>query len=330
MATIKDIAKKAGVSIATVSRVLNYDTTLSVSDETKKRIFEVAEELDYKKKAGVRKPDFGKIAIFQWHTEKEELEDLYYMSIRLGVENRCRHHGIHVVKYFQDSFGDWKDEDIQGLIAIGKFSSSQVDQLSSISENIVFVDFSPNEDQFDSIVADFERATIKVLDYLIDKGHKEIGYIGGREVFKDQTSAIEDPRELAFKRHLAEKGLLQEDYMYTGKFLVDHGYSLMKKAIKDHGDKLPTAFLAGNDTLAIGVLRALLEEGIAVPDRVNVIGMNDISVSKYVFPPLSTVNVHTELMGETAVDTILERIEGRKIAKKINIATELVIRNSSF
>ena len=330
MATIKDIAKKAGVSIATVSRVLNYDTTLSVSDETKKRIFEAAEELDYKKKSGVRKPDIGKIAIFQWHTEKEELEDLYYMSIRLGVENRCRHHGINVMKYFQDSLGERKDEDIQGLIAIGKFSSSQVNQLSSITENIVFVDFSPNEDHFDAIVADFERATVKVLDYLIDKGHKKIGYIGGREVFKDQTSTIEDPRELAFKRHLAEKGLLHAGYMYTGKFLVDDGYSLMKEAIQKHGDKLPTAFLAGNDTLAIGVLRALLEEGIAVPERVNVIGMNDISVSKYVFPPLSTVQVHTELMGETAVDTVLERIEGRKTAKKINIATELVIRNSSF
>src|SRR3954462_8566690 len=90
MATIKDIAQIAGVSIATVSRVLNYDTTLSVSDETKKRIFEVAEELSYKKKQA-RKQESGKIALLQWYTEKEELEDLYYMSIRLGVENRCPH-----------------------------------------------------------------------------------------------------------------------------------------------------------------------------------------------------------------------------------------------
>lgn len=330
MATIKDIATKAGVSIATVSRVLNYDNTLSVSDETKKRIFEAAEELDYKKKAGGRKPELGNIALFQWYTEKEELEDLYYMSIRLGVENRCRQHGMGVVKYFQDSLEELKQEEIQGLIAIGKYSHKQVDELSSVTQNIVFVDFSPDEEQFDSVVADFEQATVKVLDYLLNKGHKQIGYLGGREEFKDQTSAIEDPRERAFKRHLAEHGLLNEVLMYTGTFSVDSGYSLMKKAIQEHGDNLPTAFFAGNDPLAIGALRALLEAGISVPERVNVIGVNDISVSKYVFPALSTVKVHTELMGETAVDTLLERIQGRQIPKKITISTKLIIRNSSL
>ncbi|WP_284036859.1 LacI family DNA-binding transcriptional regulator [Neobacillus sp. 114] len=330
MATIKDIAKKAGVSIATVSRVLNYDTTLSVSDETKKRIFEVAEELDYKKKAVVRKPEIGKIALFQWYTEKEELEDLYYMSIRLGVENRCRHHGIQVIKYFQDSFEELKGEDIHGLIAIGKFSRRQISELASVTENIVFVDYSPDEDQYDSVVVDMERATMKILDYLLEKGHKEIGYIGGREAYKDQATVIEDSRELAFKRYLTGKGLLDEKFMYIGGFSVDQGCTLMKQAIEDHGDRLPTAFFAGNDPIAIGALRALLEAGISVPERVNIIGINDISVSKYVFPALSTVKVYTEQMGETAVDTLLERNEGRTIAKKIAFPTKLIIRNSSF
>ena len=85
MATIKDIAELAGVSIATVSRVLNYDSTLSVADETKKRIFEVAEQLSYKQKPA-KKLETGNIALLQWYTEKEELEDLYYMSIRLKTK----------------------------------------------------------------------------------------------------------------------------------------------------------------------------------------------------------------------------------------------------
>ncbi|MGJ7911918.1 LacI family DNA-binding transcriptional regulator [Neobacillus sp. LXY-1] len=329
MATIKDIAKKAGVSIATVSRVLNYDTTLSVSDETKKKIFEVAEELSYKKKSA-RKQENGKIAVLQWYTEKEELEDLYYMSIRLGVENRCQHLGILVSRYFQDNYEELKEDDIQGLVAIGKFSSRQVRELQGITKNIIFVDTSPDEDRFDSVVNDFERATQKVLDYLIEKGHTRLGYIGGREVFMDKTSTIEDPRELTFKRYLFDKGLLHESFMYIGAFSVHDGHALMKKAIQEQGENLPTAFFAGNDSIAIGALRALLEEGIPVPDRVNIIGVNDISISKYVYPALSTVKVYTELMGETAVDTLLERIEGRKTAKKIMIATKLMIRNSSF
>ncbi|MFK9092177.1 LacI family DNA-binding transcriptional regulator [Bacillus salipaludis] len=329
MATIKDIAQLAGVSIATVSRVLNYDTTLSVGDETKKRIFEAAEELSYKKKP-VRKQESGKIALLQWYTEKEELDDLYYMSIRLGVENRCRHHGIQMAKYFQDNYEELKDDEIQGLIAIGKFSSKQVKELHSITKNIVFVDSSPDEERFDSIVIDFVKATEKVLQHFVEKGHENIGYIGGREGFKDKTSIIEDQRELAFKHYLKENGLLNEAFMYTGMFSADDGHSLMKKAIQEHGDNLPTAFFAGNDSLAVGALRALLEEGIAVPERVNIIGVNDISISKYVFPSLSTIKVYTELMGETAVDTLLERIEGRKTAKKIFIATKLILRNSSF
>jgi LacI family transcriptional regulator len=329
MATIKDIAQKAGVSIATVSRVLNYDATLSVSDDTKKRIFEAAEELDYKKKP-VRKQESGKIALLQWYTEKEELEDLYYMSIRLGVENRCQYHGIQVVRFFQDHYDDLKNGEIQGLIAIGKFSGRQVKELQSLTENIVFVDFSPDEEQFDSVVVDFGKAVEKVLSFFWQNGHKQIGYIGGREAFKDQTSVIEDPREGTFKRYMAEKGILNEAYMYRGSFSVEDGYSLMKKAIREHGENLPTAFFAGNDSIAVGALRALLEAGIAVPDRVNIIGVNDISIAKYVFPALSTVKVYTELMGETAVDTLLERMEGRKTAKKITIATKLIIRNSSF
>ncbi|WP_026573631.1 LacI family DNA-binding transcriptional regulator [Bacillus sp. UNC438CL73TsuS30] len=329
MATIKDIAQLAGVSIATVSRVLNYDTTLSVSDDTKKRIFEAAEELSYKK-LPARKQETGKIALLQWYTEKEELEDLYYMSIRLGVENRCRHHGLQMASYFQDNIEDLKQDDLRGLIAIGKFSSKQVKELSSITKKIVFVDYSPDEEQFDSIVIDFEKATKKVLNHLIKKGHERIGYIGGREVFRDKTSTIEDLRESTFKRYLDEKGLLNEAYMYNGSFSVQDGHSLMKRAIDEHKEQLPTAFFVANDSIAVGALRALLEEEISVPDRVNIIGVNDISLAKYVFPALSTVKVYTELMGETAVDTLLERIEGRKIAKKVMIATKLILRNSSF
>ena len=79
-----------------------------------------------------------------------------------------------------------------------------------------------------------------------------------------------------------------------------------------------------NDSMAIGCLRALLEEGISVPQRVSIIGVNDISVTKYVFPPLSTVRVYTELMGETAVDLLIERITERQVAKKVSLSTQLV------
>lgn len=329
MATIKDIAVKAGVSIATVSRVLNYDPTISVADETKKRIFEVAEALSYKKKAN-RKSSLPKVAIIHWYTEKEELDDLYYMSIRIGAENQCQNNNLQVIKLFYDNYEEIINEDVQGIIAVGKFSLKQADELRRVTDNIVFVDCSPDDETYDSVIVDFEKATRKVLDYLMEKGHQSIGFIGGREYYKDQTSTIEDLREATFKSYLSVKNLLNEKAIYVSTFSVDQGYNLMKQAIKEHGEALPTAFFVGNDAMAIGCLRALLEEKISVPDRVNIIGVNDISVSKYVFPSLSTVKIHTELMGETAVDLLLERLNDRIVSKKVFVGTELLIRQSSF
>ncbi|WP_025730454.1 LacI family DNA-binding transcriptional regulator [Heyndrickxia ginsengihumi] len=329
MATIKDIAEKAGVSISTVSRVLNYDETLSVTDETKKKIFEVAEELSYKKR-NVRKSETKNIALIYWYTEREELDDLYYMSIRLGIMERCQQKNIRVITYYLDQIDDFHKEDIQGIIAVGKFSLKQVEMLRQLSTHIVFVDSSPNDDQFDAVVVDLKKVTKNIIDYFIDHQHKRIGFIGGHETFKDQTAEIEDSRETTFKQYMTEKGLLDESLIYIGKFTAQDGYTLMNQAIRDHQQQLPTAFFAASDAIAVGCLRALLENKIAVPERVNIIGIDDISVAKYVFPALSTVKVYTDLMGETAVDLLLERIEGRTIAKKVSIATKFIKRNSSF
>lgn len=326
MATIKDIAERVGVSIATVSRVLNYDSKLSVGDETKQKIFEVAEELSYRKKTARRTTAY-KIAIIHWYTEKQELDDLYYMSIRLGIENRCEALGIQVAKMYKGSVQ--QDEEIHGIIAIGKYNKRQAEELRQQTDNIVFVDSSPDDDQYDSVLSDFYKATENVLQRFIEKGHTNIGYIGGREIYEDQTEEIEDPRRICFENYLTPRGLYDETKVYMGKFSVEDGYALTKQAIADHGDNLPTAFFAANDSIAIGSLRALHEAGISVPDQVNLIGVNDISVSKYIYPPLSTVKVFTEVMGETAVDLLVERLSDRQIAKKVVIATKLEIRGSS-
>ncbi|MDQ0255876.1 LacI family transcriptional regulator [Evansella vedderi] len=328
MATIKDIAKKAGVSPATVSRVLNYDSTLSVADATKKKIFEAAEELSYQKRSA-KKFAGQKIAIVHWYmTEKEELNDLYYLSIRVGIDERCKQLEVIPEIYYYDNINEIDSTQIEGIIAVGKFSNKQVNDLSKIHPLIVFVDFSPDEDIFDSVVIDFEKATKSIINYFIESGHKKIGYIGGREFLKDELNPIDDLREMTFIKYMEEKGLFQENFMFIGSFSVEEGYKLMKQAINELGDKLPTAFFMSSDVMAIGALRALHEEKIIVPDRVSVFGINDMSVSKYVYPPLSTVKVYTEEMGGTAVDTLIERMEGRNIAKKIVISTKLMIRES--
>lgn len=327
-ATIKDIAEKAGVSIATVSRVLNFDETLSVGDETKKRIFEVAEELSYQKRK-TKKSLVPKIAIVHWYTEQEELNDLYYMSIRLGIEERAKSHNLQLATYFYDDFDAINQDQLQGIVAVGKFSKQQAEEFKKAARNVVFVDSSPDPEKFDSVIVDFERATERVLDHFIAKGHTQIGYIGGRETYREHSATLDDQREQTFIKYLSGRGMLREDAMFIGSFTVKDGHRMMSQAIAELGDSLPSAFFAGNDSIAIGSLQALHEHGIRVPEQVSIIGVNDISVSKYIFPALSTVKVYTEVMGETAVDLLVERITERKIAKQVMIATKLKLRQSS-
>ncbi|QUW21527.1 LacI family DNA-binding transcriptional regulator [Sporosarcina sp. Marseille-Q4063] len=327
MATIKDIAERAGVSSATVSRVLNFDASLSVADETKKRVFEAAEELDYRKRTS-KKYVHQKIAVIHWYTEKEELNDLYYLSIRLGIEQRCKDIGMNPEVYFFDNIKDINPAEIEGIIAIGKFGPKQVDELTDINPLVVFVDYSPNEEKFDTIVIDFEKATNKIIDFFIATSHQKIGFIGGRELLKGQEKPIEDLRENAFQSYMKEKGLYNDRFVFVGSFSVEDGYNLMQQAIEELGEDLPTAFFISSDVMAIGSMRALHEANIAIPERVSIIGINDMSVSKHMYPSLSTIRVYTEIMGEAAVDTLLERLEGRKVAKKIVVSTKLIIRNS--
>ncbi|MDS0525392.1 LacI family DNA-binding transcriptional regulator [Clostridium sp. SHJSY1] len=329
MATIKDIAERAGVSISTVSRVLNYDPTISTSNETKKRIFEIASELSYDKHINKKKSN-NRVAIVKWYTEEEELNDLYYLSIRLGIEKKCKELNFGVVMYTQDNISQIKDENIQNIIAVGKFSKDEINRFTNGDSNIIFVDYSPNENIYDSVVTNFELATKNVVDHYIEKGHKNIGYIGGIEFFKDKSDYVDDIRGITLKTYLKKLKLYSDKNIFIGKFTVDDGYSLMKQAIVELKEELPTAFFVANDTMAIGALRALTEHGIEVPNRVNIIGANDISVAQYLNPPLSSVKVHTENMGETAVELLLERINGRTIAKKVSLSTELIIRSSSF
>lgn len=126
MATIKDIAEQAGVSPATVSRVLNYDSELAVSSETKEKIFKTAEALNYTKHKKKSQVENGRIRLIQWFDTEEELADLYYLAIRLGIENKTEELGIRLLK---ESFASISETQVDGTIALGKFDAQQIAQL---------------------------------------------------------------------------------------------------------------------------------------------------------------------------------------------------------
>lgn len=361
MATIKDIANLTGVSPTTVSRVLNFDMRLSVSDQTRMKILEVAESLDYMppRQRHASHKYSPKVALVNWYDMKQELDDPYYLSIRMGIEQRALEEEILLTKHYSaDGRFSSLGQDLDGIIAVGKYGREVVEELASRTANLVFVDFIPepahlpsnianteNTEGFDCVITDFEKATYQALDYLTELGHTHIGFIGGRESVGDNQE-LYDEREKAFiayyEKISREKGLPVHEAAalntHIGSFIAESGYALMKNALQERQEKqsvgdvqnLPTAYLIASDSMAIGALRALYEEGMRVPQDISIISINDIPTAKYTVPQLTTIQVHKEHMGEVAVEMLLERIHGKRhISRKVVVPTKLIVREST-
>ncbi|WP_121612413.1 LacI family DNA-binding transcriptional regulator [Mesobacillus foraminis] len=336
MVTIKDIADRTHVSASTVSRVLNNDETISVLDETRERILQAARELGYKtilerrilQKKKASKKEMVSVGIVLCQNVEEELSDPYFLSIRQGVEAELSSHGIKTTMFrLRETDADQHVEGLDGLIVIGRLKESALKGARDL-ENVVYINHSPDDDLYDSVGIDFEKATEKVLKHFLDAGYKTIGYIGGREKLhlKNESITYEDKRHTTFERVMKEKGMYKEEWVYIDEFTMAHGYELMKKAILS-GD-LPEAFFVASDPMAIGALRALQEASLQVPEDVAVISFDDIEMARYASTPLSTIRVHTNEMGRIGVKLLLERLNGRKLPLKVTVPTELVIRES--
>ena len=337
MATIKEIADYVGVSSGTVSRVLNHDSTISVSDETKMKIFDAAEQLQYKtikqrKSESKEKVTKLRVGIIEMYNHQQQLQDPYYLFLRSVVDRECFDKGIEVVNIYKgdDGYKFIGDEELNGIISIGKFTKGEVNMMSKISDNIVFLDSSPNDHKFDSVKINYKLAINEALDYLVNLGHEEIGYIGSLKTLDDFKENNIDVRFKIYKEYMENKNIYdEENVLNTDEMTAMSGYELVKVFIKT-SKKMPTAFFVSTDTIATGVLKALDENNIKVPDDISIIGFNDLIASQHTIPPLTTVRVHIENLASAAVDLIIERItKGRKYCKKVVIPSELIIRKSS-
>ena len=235
MATLKDIAIEAGVSLATVSRVLNDDPTLNVKEETKHRILEIAEKLEYKT-SSARKLQTGAVnqhhilAIYSYQQELE-INDPYYLAIRHGIETQCEKLGIELTNCYEHS-GLPDIKNVTGILIVGK-----------------------------------PTPALRALSLI----------------------HISEPRE---------------DY--------------------------PKALFVASDSIAIGVLRAIHERGLNIPQDISLISVNDIPTARFTFPPLSTVRIHSEMMGSQGVNLVYEKArDGRALPLLVFVPSKLKLRGTT-
>jgi len=342
MATVKDIAERTGYSRSTISRVLNKDSTFVVSEETRQKIFDCAEELNYdyqtkSKKNVVNQYKDYKVAVVPIGLDlsgQGELQDPYYLYIRNGVESRLEEMGFRSVRNIPlHQYSDYKNlEGMDGMIVIGKKKFDEQNIYMSCLKDIVFIDHDYDPQRYDCVLSDFPNAMKLALDYLREGGYKSIGYIGSWDYINDFGSNTMirriDSRQTAYENYMIS---LSEDYqkhMYIGeKFTAAVGYDLTKQAILS--GQLPEAFIIGSDPMSIGVYRAFDEYGIKIGTDIGIVSIDGNEDTKYMTPSLTTVEVHAFQMGRCAVDCLMQQIDGRKIPIKVVLPVELIAKESS-
>ena len=329
MATIKDVAKLAQVSPSTVSRILNEDPTLSTSLETKKKVINAAKELKYNKSKKMSKAIFT-LGIIQWFSEQQEAKDNYYLKVRRGIEDFCVKNCINVVRTFKSNPNYLEQiEDADGIICIGKFSNEEVEKFMSITKNIVFLDMSFHDYKATTFSLDFEMAVNEALTYLIELGHKEIAFLGGREFLGEENDNVvyEDYRKKAFIKFCEKNEIDYNKYLIEGRYSMESGYQMMNEILEKK--QLPTAVFTASDQIAFGAMKAIREHDLNIPEDISLIGFDDLEMTRYTAPALTTLHAPAYEMGQYGVNSLFAASNlAIKTTIKVKLPCHLVVRDS--
>ena len=332
MATIKDLTKRTGFSAATISRVLSNDPTMKVTDSTRAMILEAAGELNYSRS----KPRYTRrdhplhVAIAEMMSQREKLADPYYMYLKNYVVQECAEQGC-IVSYLPEKEGKYQaleNDSLDGILAIGIFSESQITQMAEISKSIVFVDSSPDEQQFDSVVLNFKLGIEQALEYLMRRGHHRIGFLGPTYKLDHKKRPALEVRRQYFKEIMTKVGRYDERWMIDTMLTLEETREQVEKWMKSD-EQRPPAFLAYNESTAITAVSVFREAGIRVPEDISIISFNDTPLSILIEPPLTSINAHLEMMGKEAVRLLKERMEDtQRIPYKVVLPLTLTERCS--
>jgi len=326
--SIKQIGQITGFSPATVSNALNHKK--GVNSETSEKILKAAKEMGYQTEKAITK-----IKFVTYRKNGLIIDDsLIFPAMIEGVERQAKELGYETIfshlNYSDETFKARLTEvleDVNSLVILLGTEMLEEDYVpfKEFEGRIVLLDGWCEEGSFDSVLINNTDAACKAVRYLVEKGHKEIGYLRG-----DYRINAFRYREHGYHRILREQDLdVLPEYAVTIGTQIETAYEDMKKHLNGT-PKLPTAFFADNDVIALGALRALQEKGIRIPDQISIVGFDDVKFGSISMPGLTTIHVYKQEMGEIAVRRVLDPIHYKNgdVRTKIQVCTQFVERGS--
>ncbi len=326
--TIKDVARMADVSVATVSRALNGHSNVVAA--VSERVHAVARRLNYSPNAAARS-----LSSRRTHALGVVLPDLYgefFSELVRGIDQAARLKGLHLLV---SSYHGHPEEQgaalrtmrgrVDGILVMSPFVSSPTvlaDDLSLLP--VVLINSQTVADGFAAIGVDNYGGAVAMVDHLVDAGHRHIAFIAGPTDNFDARERLRGYRD-ALTRRVPDAS----EWVLPGDFDEASGYRAGQQMM---AHRLPDAVFAANDMMALGCLFAFAQAGIRVPDQIAIAGFDDIPLARYVHPTLTTMRVNIADVGSRAVAMLLERIAGKSTDSSpcLRLAADLIVRESSL
>ncbi|MDF8366799.1 LacI family DNA-binding transcriptional regulator [Weissella paramesenteroides] len=332
MTSIKEIALVAGFSQSTVSRLLNHDETLSVSESTRIKILETAKKLHYPLRPQELKKKY-KIAVFFSLNPQHEIEDVYYYDLRRCIVEYANQEYIDITFMNNPNTTDAKDYD--GALAVGYFDTLQLQQLHQNFSHIIFIDGNPDPEYFSSVQPDLEYATTKAVNLFINRNFTDIGIVTGQywstNIPNNQVIRL-DSRLNYFRNIMTDAALYNADLLFQAHdFTMSSGLAvgrIIGNAMQN-GLSLNALFIS-SDSLAIGVLNALNEIDANLAQKLAIISINDSASAAYTQPALTTFHIDMQQLVTAGFDKLDDMISFNRTMQTTTLITPTLIYRDSF
>jgi DNA-binding LacI/PurR family transcriptional regulator len=333
--TIRDVAAKASVSTATVSFVLNNNPNEVISEKVKKRVLDAAAALNYHPSAtaaGLKRKHTHNVGLI-FYKEDDAIANQFYSFVVQGAVKEAIERDYNLLFSFIGSsytgFNDLpkviRERNVEGLLFIRHTLPKMIRDLQSFGLPVVAIDNEPRIKGIDSLQIDNRLGAGLAAAHLVELGHERLAFLGPAE---SPPSVQERAQGFAERAH--SFGCEWPVQVRASALTFDAAYAAALKVLRGGKAKRPTAVFCANDEMAAGVLRAAREAELKVPRDLSVVGFDDIAMSSYTDPPLTTIGVVKEHLGRRAMSLLIERIQGSKAKVHSELApVSLVLRGST-